>query len=172
MMIDADRGRTTPCGSVATVDTRFHMLEIAALGHRDDALDTVVSGLGLAASPLPGHGTGSASLLLLHAAPHRWWLRTDAAPSLPRIPGLMLTDISDGLVCLRVQGATTRDWAAQYCPLDLRLRSFGLNQVAWTRFAEVRALLHCVGSDVLDIYLGASYADDVLDCCFTATVLA
>jgi len=40
--------------------------------------------------------------------------------------------------------------------------------VAWTRFAEVRALLHCVGSDVLSIYLGASYADDVLDCCLMA----
>lgn len=172
MTVGRATARTTPCGSVATVDTRFHMLEIAALDRPHAALHAVISRFGLATSPPPGHATGGATLTLFHAARRRWWLRTDAAASVPSIPGLVLTDISDALVCLRVQGATSRDWAGRYCPLDLRPRSFRPRQVTWTRFAEVRTLLHCVDSDIFDLYLGASYAADVFDCCLTAKALA
>ncbi|MEX0707832.1 MAG: hypothetical protein WD078_07670 [Woeseia sp.] len=159
----------TPCGATAVVDAGFRMLEIAAWGNDPGAIEMLARTLALPPPLHPGRATGNDLMQLFPAAPRRWWLRSDHdVTPLPDIDGLAVTEMSDGQVCVRLHGDTARDWLAQYCPMDLRPRSFGTGQVAWTLFSELRVLLHCVDSNAFDMYLGSSFAEDIIAHCLTA----
>jgi sarcosine oxidase gamma subunit len=154
----------TPCGANVSLDSDFRMLEIAPYGRGDDMVDIVVQAFRISAPPQPGFAVVDSSTQLFLAAPRRCWLRSDGVSKpLPEVAGLAITEISDALVCLRISGESVRDWLGRYSPLDIRPRVFGQDRVAWTQFLGVRVLLHCVSSDVFNIYTGSSFVKDIVD---------
>ena len=70
-----------------------------------------------------------------------------------------VTDISAGRTVFRLAGPSCLDVLAKGCPLDLHPRVAKPGYVAGSVLAKINALIHLREADMVDIYLGRSFAD-------------
>jgi sarcosine oxidase, subunit gamma len=73
-----------------------------------------------------------------------------------------ITDVSDGQVALRLEGASARDVLAKGCPLDLHPRAFTPGSCAQSLLGKADLLLHLRPDEPLglsfDLYVARSFA--------------
>jgi sarcosine oxidase, subunit gamma len=103
-------------------------------------------------------------------APNRWLMlgtADSAASLLPSLAAalegssLVLSDLSDGLAEIAIDGARAADLLASATPLDLRVRSFGPASLAQTQFARTTCLLRRRSESRFDLLVDSSYAGHV-----------
>ncbi|MDH3661506.1 MAG: sarcosine oxidase subunit gamma, partial [Alphaproteobacteria bacterium] len=70
-----------------------------------------------------------------------------------------VADVSAGRTVFRLAGPSALDVVAKGCPLDLHPRVARPGLVAGSVFAKITALIHLREADVVDLYLGRSFAD-------------
>lgn len=154
----------TPCGSTVEVDAAFRMHEYACIGSDEEALRRAVRQHHALDLPPPGRAAVAGGVTFIHAAPRRLLLTGDTVPA-ANPPGLLATDVGDGLVRLRCRGSSVREWLGRFMTLDLRRRTLAAGHATWGEFLVLRALLHCVGEEHFDLYLAASCSEDLLESC-------
>jgi len=104
---------------------------------------------------------------LLNLGPGEWLAVSEILPT-PKFKdtldrhlkddSIAVTDISNGLKVLRVEGLQTRDLLARACCLDLHPEYFPVGRCARTRLAQLSVLVHCFDSKPrFDLYVGRSY---------------
>jgi heterotetrameric sarcosine oxidase gamma subunit len=155
------RGRGLSCAEVP------HSTKLLLRGRaRDEALANFerILGFALPRSVGPVNGEDPASILL---APDRWILLASAA-SAPALnfqltaaldgSGLRVSDVSDGLVEIAIEGLCAVDLLASATPLDLRLSQFAAGNLAQTQFARTSCLVRRLGPTRFSLFVDRSYA--------------
>lgn len=69
-----------------------------------------------------------------------------------------VTDVSAGRATFRLSGPNARDVLAKGCPLDLHPRVVKTGYVAGSVLAKITATIHLADDDVIDLYVGRSFA--------------
>jgi len=104
----------------------------------------------------------------LWIGPNQWLItspKADVAETASKlddaIKGLhgSVTDISSGRAVFRLAGPDAQDVLAKGCPLDLHPRVVKPGYVAGSVLAKITVLVHLRKTDVIDLYLGRSFAD-------------
>ncbi len=72
--------------------------------------------------------------------------------------GLAAVDLSHSLVTLGIEGREARAALAKGCGLDLHRSAFPPGLCAQTRFAQLAAIVDCVGEQCFELYVGRSYS--------------
>jgi heterotetrameric sarcosine oxidase gamma subunit len=156
---------TTSCGSTIDVTACGSVLDISSRANPGTALANIVRAFDIAASPEAGFASGD-DPQLLWMAPRRWWLIRDSGNSpVTSVSGIAVTEIGDAVMRLEIRGDTARDWLSKFCPVDLRVKSFAKDRVAWTSFCESRVLLHCKSGSAFDTYVDRSICQHIVDVC-------
>jgi len=71
---------------------------------------------------------------------------------------IAITDISNGLKTLRVEGPAARELLSRGCGLDLHPERFPPGRCTRTRFAQLSVVIHCVDAKPrFDLYVGRSF---------------
>lgn len=70
-----------------------------------------------------------------------------------------VTDVSAGRAQFRLSGSNARDMLAKGCPLDLHPKVVKPGYVAGSVLAKISVSIHLQSEDVIDLYLGRSFAD-------------
>jgi sarcosine oxidase subunit gamma len=84
-------------------------------------------------------------------------LRERIQSELPK-QGLVLVDLTGGLVVLDVRGSVVRELLSKGCGLDFHSRSFPADRCARTRFAQIPLVLECLDEPLrFELYVGRSY---------------
>ncbi len=100
-------------------------------------------------------------------APNRWLVLAEAlsaAPLAPRLAaalqesGLALSDLSDGLVEIAIDGTRAADLLASATPLDLRLPNFPPASLAQTQFARTSCMIRRRSATRFGLFVDRSYA--------------
>lgn len=120
---------------------------------------------GQASVMLDGHAlptqvgvTLAAPWRVLCLAPAEWLLISeDAVPELYQ-QGLILTDVTDGLAVLSIQGPLAHEVLSKACGLDFEAHAFPVGHCARTRLAQVTVVVDCVSEGpAFDLYVPRSY---------------
>jgi sarcosine oxidase subunit gamma len=99
--------------------------------------------------------------------PDQWLLTSEsesAVDILTRIDSVLsgqlyaATDMSSGLVCLRLNGPAARTVLAMGCGIDMHPDSFTTGQCVRTRFAQVPVFMVATGDFEFNLYVDRSYA--------------
>jgi sarcosine oxidase subunit gamma len=116
----------------------------------------------------PCNSAAQGEIVALWLGPNQWLIACPKAAcaglavrleeALSGIHGAV-TDISAGRTVFRLAGPSAIDVIAKGCPLDLHPRAAGKGYVAGSVLAKISALIHLRDGDIIDIYLGRSYAD-------------
>jgi sarcosine oxidase, subunit gamma len=75
----------------------------------------------------------------------------------------LAVNVSDMRTIIRLEGALAREVVMKGSTLDLTDGTYMPGTVRRMRFAEIAALLHIVGEDVIDVYVFRSYAQYAWD---------
>lgn len=102
---------------------------------------------------------------VLCVAPREWLLVSDVTAGcelreqIEREAGqnVAVTDLSDGLAVLRIEGSAAQEALTKGCGLDLHPRTFHEGRCARTRFAQIAVTLDRRTSNQFDLYVGRSY---------------
>lgn len=104
----------------------------------------------------------------LWIGPDQWLVicrKTDAPDILKKLEEALegihgsVTDVSAGRAVFRLSGPSVLDVLAKGCPLDLHPRVARPGFVAGSVLAKITVHLHLRRADVVDLYLGRSFAD-------------
>ncbi len=107
-------------------------------------------------------------LSALWLGPNQWLIITTRTKSADLMGNLnealaslhaSVTDVSAGRVAFRLAGPNAVDVLAKGCPLDLHPRVVKPGYVAGSVLGKITALIHLVDDDVIDLYVGRSFAD-------------
>jgi sarcosine oxidase subunit gamma len=74
-----------------------------------------------------------------------------------RRQNLVLTDLSQAILAVEVQGLAARDLLSKGCGLDMHPRAFSPGQCARTRFAQIGVIVDCLTTG-FELHVGRSYA--------------
>lgn len=74
------------------------------------------------------------------------------------IQGLVLTDLSDGLVIMELRDPYVRELLAKGCGLDFHVSAFIPGMCARTRFAQLPVVLLCKAENAFELFVARSYA--------------
>ena len=76
-----------------------------------------------------------------------------------REQGLALTELTDALAVIEVEGADARNLLSKGCGLDLHPTAFCRGQSARTRFAGLAVTVDCIETSRFELYVARSYVD-------------
>lgn len=136
---------------------------------RDRAfMSAVGSTLDLLLPTEPCQSTTQGDVAALWIGPDQW-LITCPRESVPTVMDALgealrnvpasVTDVSAGRAQFRLSGSNARDMLAKGCPLDLHPKMVKPGYVAGSILAKITVLIHLRSEDVVDLYLGRSFAD-------------
>ncbi len=144
-----------------------HSSKFLLHGRRDDGmarrLETLLD-CRLPGTVGPVVGEAPAVTLL---APHRWLVLADALSAAPlarhlaaalQDSGVALSDVSDGLVEIAIDGTRAADLLASATPLDLRLPNFPPASLAQTQFARTSCMIRRRSATRFGLFVDRSYA--------------
>lgn len=101
---------------------------------------------------------------VLCLAPAEWLLISQHALPENRQEGLVLTDVTDGLSVLSIQGPLAREALSKGCGLDFEAHVFPVGQCARTRLTQITVIVDCVGEGpTFDLYIPRSYRQYLSD---------
>jgi len=134
-------------------------LRISSRAPAAQAARAIAHSLGVA----PGARVGSVSTIsdvaaILTDGPRQWLLRDSINTRPPREIALCaLTDISDSMLGVRVNGELALDLVATGCPLDLAGTVNAYTDCARSLFHHIPLLLHRLEARTLDLFVPRSY---------------
>jgi len=121
----------------------------------------------------PGTAASVGDVAILALGPTEWlvvdpgrdgWAFERELAAAVAAAGGSAVDVSHGRGVLRLSGPSVRAVLARGCSIDLHPRAFAAGSCAQTLFGKINVLLHArVDRDAIELYVGRSYADALVD---------
>lgn len=148
-----------------TITERRH-LTLLHVEHRDDDAESPLAIATVVGFPLPraGQTAEKDGRRVIWLGPSRSLISTsrssadglsDAIAS--SVLNAAVNDISSSRVVLRLSGPNARDVLAAGCPLDLHESVFKAGMTATTNVDHYTAILDCIDTDTIDVYVARGY---------------
>jgi len=119
-----------------------HVTAIAPWKGREAALSEALEAAHGARLPASGRSSGKAAARVIWTGYRQYMLLGDAPADAALAAHAALTDVSDGWVAMRLEGADAEAVLARLTPLDLDPGVFKRGHVARTELAHMMAVLH------------------------------
>lgn len=148
-----------------TITERRH-LTLLHVEHRDDDAESPLAIATAVGFPLPraGQTAEKDGRRVIWLGPSRSLISTSGSSAdglsdaiASSVPNAAVNDISSSRVVLRLSGPNARDVLAAGCPFDLHESVFKAGMTATTNVGHYTAILDCIDTDTIDVYVARSY---------------
>lgn len=153
-----------------TARSPLDIAQVAALGDPAETAERLSKHFGLTITPAPNRAVAAGGLTVLWHGPGQWLIvrapaATQLADELVALFGedAAVVDLGHARSGLRFEGDGVRDVLARGTSIDLRPAHFSPGACALTALGKIGALLHAVAPDTIDLYVGRSYAQALIE---------